>query len=538
MPRPRPGAAFARALVTFVIALATPVAGLAGLAGTPAAQASTTIDGPDVSSYQHPYGAKINWSKVKAAGKDFAIVKATEGTYYTNPYFRTDYSHSRQAGLVRGSYHFARPGYPLRTTAEAQADFYLSKLGDTVSTASTLPPALDLEVTGGLSRGALVTWAQLFLLRVREATARTPILYTYPSFWSAALNDPAALARYPLWMASYDGAPSTPSTLWQFTPGAKVTGIRGNVDMSRLTAPTTAWSTMSDGRIPDVWAAASPGRPNHVYATAAAGSATVHWLPPDTGSAPISHYWVTVSPGNTVIRVSGLQTSYRVTGLTNGQAYTFTVQAGNSVGTGVPSTATAPVTPMVPARLQPSVPPSSTYGSDVRVSAVLSRPDTGAALAGLPVQLLVRRHGTTTWTARTLTTGSHGWIGRTLHPTTNIDVAFRFAGTSTTLPARTYTTALVRSAVSSYLSDNRIRRGQHVTVGGHLTPAAGGLTVHLQRYVDGRWLRASTGSTTGTGHFSFGLRPRWRSVRYYRVVVQAYGGRAPGISRTMRLTVR
>src|SRR5207302_896757 len=140
------------------------------LAATPSAHASTTITGPDVSSYQHPYGAKINWAKVKAAGKDFAIVKATEGTYYSNPYFGADYRNSRRAGLVRGSYHFARPGYPLRTTAQAQADYYLAKLGSSLSTRSTLPPALDLESTGGLSRGALVTWAQLFLLRVRART--------------------------------------------------------------------------------------------------------------------------------------------------------------------------------------------------------------------------------------------------------------------------------------------------------------------------------------------------------------------------------
>jgi GH25 family lysozyme M1 (1,4-beta-N-acetylmuramidase) len=538
VPRSRAGA-LARSLVIFVVAFATPVAGLAGLAGTPFAQAWTTITGPDVSSYQHPYGAKINWSRVKAAGKDFAIVKATEGTYYSNPFFGADYRHSRQAGLVRGSYHFARPGYPLRTTAQAQADYYLSKLGSTLSTSSTLPPALDLEVTGGLSRGALVTWAQLFLLRLRAKTGRTPIIYTYPYFWSDALNDPAALSRYPLWMASYDGEPSTPSTLWQFTPGAKVTGIRGNVDMSRVTAATSTWSAMSDGRVADVWAASAPGRPNHVYATAAAGSATVHWLPPDTGSAPLSHYWITASPGDTPIRVSALQSSYRVTGLTNGQAYTFTVQAGNSVGKGLPSNISSAVTPMVPARLRPIVPASSAYGSDVKVRAVLSRPDSGAPISGAPVQLLVRRHGTTTWAKTlTLTTGALGGVSRTLHPTSNIDVAFRFAGTKTTLPARTYSTALVRSTVASFLSDNRVRRGQRVSVGGHVTPVASGLAVHLQSYVGGRWTLLSSRRTTSTGRFHFGLRPTRRAVRYLRVVVQPYGGRSRGVSRTLRLTVR
>src|SRR5579875_278085 len=49
-----------------------------------AADASTTIVGPDVSSYQHPNNAGINWGQVKRAGASFAIVKATEGTTYTN----------------------------------------------------------------------------------------------------------------------------------------------------------------------------------------------------------------------------------------------------------------------------------------------------------------------------------------------------------------------------------------------------------------------------------------------------------------------
>jgi lysozyme len=86
----------AHALVVATVITAAPLVGLAGIASVPAAHAATTIDGPDVSSYQHPSGARINWWKVKAAGKDFAIVKATEGHYYTNPYFKGDYWRARQ----------------------------------------------------------------------------------------------------------------------------------------------------------------------------------------------------------------------------------------------------------------------------------------------------------------------------------------------------------------------------------------------------------------------------------------------------------
>src|SRR5689334_3003187 len=168
--------------------------GLSTLVGGSVASASTTIDGPDVSSYQHPYGAPIKWATVAKTGKEFAIVKATEGTSYTNPWFHTDYTRIREVRMVRGSYHFARPAYPITSTALAQARYYVHRIGSTARMSRTLPPALDLEVTGGLGRGALVTWAQTFLLNVRRLTGRTPMLYTYPSFWTSALGDPVALS--------------------------------------------------------------------------------------------------------------------------------------------------------------------------------------------------------------------------------------------------------------------------------------------------------------------------------------------------------
>ena len=66
--------------------------------------------------------------QVAKAGKDFAIVKATEGTTYVNPYFAgpyaNDYADAAAAGLVHGSYHFARPALPVAASAKAQAKFF------------------------------------------------------------------------------------------------------------------------------------------------------------------------------------------------------------------------------------------------------------------------------------------------------------------------------------------------------------------------------------------------------------------------------
>lgn len=73
-----------------------------------------TVKGVDVSSYQ-----PVQFS---TAGLDFAFIKATEGTSYTNPKMRDQAAHARAAGLVVGFYHFLRPG-----NMKAQAAYFVEK---------------------------------------------------------------------------------------------------------------------------------------------------------------------------------------------------------------------------------------------------------------------------------------------------------------------------------------------------------------------------------------------------------------------------
>ena len=79
-----------------------------------------------------------------------------------------------------------------------------------------------------------------------------------------------------------------------------------------------------------------PEPPTNVTATAGNGEATVSFNPPKSdGGSPITCYTVTSRPGR--IKVSGKQSPITVKGLTNGGTYTFTVNASNSVGSGIPS---------------------------------------------------------------------------------------------------------------------------------------------------------------------------------------------------------
>ena len=529
---PAPLRRLCAALVTAALLVGPAVVGATN------ASASGAIDGPDVSSYQHPYGAAIKWLAVKRAGKEFALVKATEGTSYRNPWFATDYKRIRAVGMVRGSYHFARPAYPLSTTAVAQARYYVRRLGTSARMSRTLPPALDLETTGGLSRGALVTWAQTFLLKVRHLTGRTPMIYTYPSFWASALADPVALARYPLWMASYgSGVGGTGAALWQYTSTAKVRGIRGSVDMSRLVASSSSWKAFSDGRPRTAWPRQRPGAPQAVTARAAAGRATVSWLPGDSGSSRITSYRVTASPGGASVVVDNAHFGVTMKGLTNGTAYTFTVRARNAVGGGTASLPTASVTPMRPTKLVMVAPSSVVYGQPAVVRIRLTRSDTGAAMPNRSVNVQTRPVGTSSWsTPVTVVTDENGRAKVSLAPTVSVDVRAVYNRPVGDTASHARSTMLVATAVTAALTPAEVPAGTPSVLSGGLNPATAGVTVTLQQLKSGTWQPLQTAVTDELGAFVFSVTPITSGIKSYRVVVDAIDGRAAGASPVVLLT--
>jgi hypothetical protein len=96
--------------------------------------------------------------------------------------------------------------------------------------------------------------------------------------------------------------------------------------------------------------ASPPPAPSNVAASPATSSALVSWSPPSgDGGSPITGYVITPYLGSTAqtpVSVSGGSTTSRtVTALTNGHAYTFTVAAANSIGTGSASAPSGAVTP-------------------------------------------------------------------------------------------------------------------------------------------------------------------------------------------------
>jgi predicted RNA-binding protein with TRAM domain len=93
---------------------------------------------------------------------------------------------------------------------------------------------------------------------------------------------------------------------------------------------------------------AVPAAPTGLRATAGNALARLTWTPGDDGGSPITGYELTVRTGATVVRTQHLNGAVRnavVTGLTNGRAYNFRLQAVNSRGTGPLSAPSNTVTP-------------------------------------------------------------------------------------------------------------------------------------------------------------------------------------------------
>ncbi|MFV0597952.1 Ig-like domain-containing protein [Shewanella sp.] len=114
---------------------------------------------------------------------------------------------------------------------------------------------------------------------------------------------------------------------------------------------------------------ALPNVPTSVTATAGNAQASVAFTAPvNTGGTSITGYTVTVSPAD-VAPVNGSGSPIVVSGLTNGQAYTFTVTANNSAGTGPASAASNSITPKATQTITFNNPGAQNFGTTPTFSA-------------------------------------------------------------------------------------------------------------------------------------------------------------------------
>jgi GH25 family lysozyme M1 (1,4-beta-N-acetylmuramidase) len=188
------------------------------------------IHGADVSRWQHPNDAPIDFTKMHAAGMRFVMIKASDtrddADALSLKYVIMDRSAAQAAGLYTGFYHYAvlpnvKTDEQVITDAQTQAQKVIWRIGALGGfNERDLPYALDLEnncvaLSGKtcsryLPKAQITLWAKTFLKVVKEKTGRTPIIYSYPSFLEGAMVRDDELRNYPLWLAQYAIDPADP----------------------------------------------------------------------------------------------------------------------------------------------------------------------------------------------------------------------------------------------------------------------------------------------------------------------------------------
>ena len=187
-----------------------------------------SIHGLDLSHHQ----GEVDWDELAYHHNPmfplrFVFLKATEGSDLADETFEANFRAAREHGLIRGAYHYFNP----KSDAERQADFFIQHVtleqGD-------LPPVLDVEEQGRLSKEELQRRVRLWLERVEAHYHVRPILYSGYKFRTDCLND-TLFDRYPYWIAHYyvDSVRYEGAWLfWQHTDKGRVPGVKKRVDLN------------------------------------------------------------------------------------------------------------------------------------------------------------------------------------------------------------------------------------------------------------------------------------------------------------------
>ncbi len=171
-----------------------------------------TVGGIDISKWNGNWDA----AKAKAAGAAFVFIKASQATF-TDPLFKVNWQKARDAGLLRGAYHYLDYTKPSRDQANYYADLLDADPGE-------LSPVVDYEQRRTDNNVGAARLALRDFLEQLKARGYTPMIYTAPAFWATYGSTDVYWQQYRLWIAHYTtaSAPTVPApwktwTFWQYT---------------------------------------------------------------------------------------------------------------------------------------------------------------------------------------------------------------------------------------------------------------------------------------------------------------------------------
>ncbi|HCE45674.1 MAG TPA: laccase [Lentisphaeria bacterium] len=225
----------------------------------------------------------------------------------------------------------------------------------------------NVKATNGVGTGAVSAYSAAV---VPATVPAAPTIGT-----AVAGNGQATVSFIPVPLASNGGTAITSYTVTSAPGGLTASKTTSPIIVTGLTNGTAyTFSVTANNAVGTGAASASttavtpvtlPGAPTAVSAAAGNALATVSFTAPaSNGGSAITSYTVTSSPGGKT--ATGAASPLVVNGLTNGTAYTFTVKATTSIGTGPASAASVKVTPA-------TLPGAPKIGKAVRLSSTQVR---------------------------------------------------------------------------------------------------------------------------------------------------------------------
>ena len=179
----------------------------------------------------------IDWAKVKAAGVEFAFIKASQGTTIHDARHATNGGVAKVAGLLFGSYCFFEP----TSNASDQAKYFIECVEKDGGFDGQLIPIIDAEKRGGMTVNQYSASIQAWLDVVEAHIGRKPGVYVNGEYAENQLAH--TFGEYPLWLATWTTTPPsgrvggwTGWTWWQNDAYATVPGMpnTNGVDTDRF----------------------------------------------------------------------------------------------------------------------------------------------------------------------------------------------------------------------------------------------------------------------------------------------------------------
>lgn len=189
--------------------------------------------GIDVSKWN----GDINWSKVKAAGVSYVIIRvgyrgSTLGGLIDDTNFKKNIEGAQAAGLKIGVY------FVTQAINDAEAVYEASMVLDRISKYTiSYPVFLDVEASGGrgdkIDTATRTSVCKTFCKTIQNA-GYTAGIYANKS-WLTNKIDASQLTGYKIWVAQYNSTCtySGSYSMWQYTDSGTIDGISGKVDLNK-----------------------------------------------------------------------------------------------------------------------------------------------------------------------------------------------------------------------------------------------------------------------------------------------------------------